>query len=365
MPMQRKHASRGPWPPSRKLVGGLLALALLAVVAGIVATQLLGPTPPPGTITSPATTYAPLPGMSISCTATDRAVASYGTTSLQTLRTLTVPDYKTYDLRGTTIVGYPTVNHYPLAFGKRVPGSRTCVLGGTVVGRQNRALTWQYMKHNLDGDALNFKSVGGLVDGLRVHNIEDGVGLIGSDPDGLAMRNVYMTYIRDDCIENDAVVGLDVQDSLFDGCFMGLSERPGAHADPSPAPLGEQTVLDRALVRLQPMPYDASLARCGRDGLGTGGFFKWSPYANHLFVKDSILFAERVPARCGAVLNFPSNGTYQNVTVVWTGPGNYPGKLPASGVTVTRDRAVWDNARADWLTRHGYPVTDPPATPLG
>ena len=67
MPTLRKDTSRGPWPPSRKLVGGLAALALLAAVAGLVATQLLGPTPPPAT-----TTLQPCTGTASSpCSALD------------------------------------------------------------------------------------------------------------------------------------------------------------------------------------------------------------------------------------------------------------------------------------------------------
>jgi hypothetical protein len=45
----------------------------------------------------------------------------------------------------------------------------------------------------------------------------------------------------------------------------------------------------------------------------------------------------------------------QNVTLVWTGPGDYPAPVP-QGVQVTKDRAVWDAARSEWLAHHGYPA---------
>jgi hypothetical protein len=57
-------------------------------------------------------------------------------------------------------------------------------------------------------------------------------------------------------------------------------------------------------------------------------------------------------------MSFPGDGVYENVTLVWLSEGTYPGRLPPSGVTVTRDRRVWDEARARWLARHGYAASD-------
>jgi hypothetical protein len=292
------------------------------------------------------------------CLSADRVAAQRVTKvagAVPTYRLGVVPDGNTYDLRGAKIVGYSPGSRYPLLLGKRRPGRATCVLGGTIAGRQSRALTWQAMKATLDGDGLNFHSNGGVVDGIRIHNVEDGIGTIGGDPEGIVIRNTYMTYIRDDCIENDAVVGLTVKDSLLDGCFFGLSQRPGARVRAQHSPPAERTLLDQVLLRLQPMPYDRRRARCAADGLGTGGFFKWSPYANRLVVKDSVLLAERVAARCAGAMQFPAGATFENVTLVWLGPGRYPGSLPEAGLTVTRDRRVWDRAKADWLARHAYP----------
>jgi hypothetical protein len=359
MPQDSNPAPQGrpPRPSSRRVVQIVILVALL-VASGVVVKVVLDPGPePPEIITS---TEGGTATDTSECLSTPRAERSLITrlagrnagkdSKVHTLRLQRVADGTTYDLRGVTIAGYPTVHHYPLLLGKRSPGRATCVVGGTVAGQQSRALTWQVMKRKLDGDGLNFNSHGGIVDGIRIDNVEDGIAAIGGDPAGIAIRNTYMTYIRDDCIENDRVVGLVVQDSLLDGCFTGLSERPSGK--PKPPPAAERTVLSRVLLRIQPMPYDRSEATCGRDGIGSGGFFKWSRWANRLVVRDTILLAERIAARCTTPMHFPE-GTYENVTLVWLGPGNYPGRLPDSGVTVTRDRSVWDQARADWLSRHG------------
>ena len=369
--MQRNDgpATPGTRPPasSKRRRIEILAVVILLVAVGVVVKVVLEPGPEPPEVINPDTTPAlpPVPDEQVAearadaCLSSTRREAGRVTRVSGTIRTYRlpkVPDGRTYDMRQARIVGYPTFNRYPFLLGKADPGTSTCVVGGTIVGGQSRYLTWQTMKGRLDGDGLHFTSHGGVIDGIRVANVEDGVAAIAGDPEGILIRNAYMTYIRDDCIENDWIVGLIVKDSLLDGCFFGLSQRPGLGTGPRAAPVAERTLLDGVLMRLQPMPYDRLQARCSADGLGTGGFFKWSPYSNRLVVRNSVLFAERVAARCGTPMDFPQNATFENVTLVWLGPGNYPGKLPATGVTVTRDRQVWDTARADWRERHGFPA---------
>jgi hypothetical protein len=277
--------------------------------------------------------------------------------SLQRYRVESVPGQRTYDLRRARIVGYPAARHYPVLFGKYGPGDATCVVGGEILGQQSRALSWHTMKHELDGDGLNFRSQGGIVDGIRIDNVEDGISTTGGDPEGVTINNAYLSYIRDDCIENDAIVNLTVQDSLLDGCFNGVSERRGGR--PPPPPPGEALTMDGVLIRLRPMPYDRARAQCqanAADGLGSSGFFKWSGYAHRPVVRDTVLLAERGSVNCGASMRLP-DGVYEDVTLVWLGRGDYPGGPVPRGVTVTRDRRVWDEARESWLVRHGYPVT--------
>ncbi len=269
------------------------------------------------------------------------------------------PSDVTYDLRGLTSTAYPYQSLYPLVFGKvkhgqaagqDMPAEHLCIIGGTVVGQQPRSLTWRQVKHDpgYDGDGLRASASGWyLVDGLRVDNVEDGVSPFG---DGFVARNLYFTYIRDDCIENDAISGGYVADSLFDGCFMGLSERPSKGFSPSPPPAGETFTMDGVLMRLQPMPYDDA-----PDRLGNGQLFKWSRWANRLVLRNSIFLVERTSTNGSKPMRFPDGTVAQHVTLVWTGPGDYPAPVPA-GVTVTKDRSVWNAARSAWLARHGYPA---------
>jgi hypothetical protein len=340
---------------TRKQVLGTLAVLVVLAGAGIVVGKARSPKEAPRQqVSTQGIELAGCPAPSRYGTA-PRSVAG----TMATFRVGAVPDNQAFDLRSARVVGFPEANRYPLLFGKNRPGRSTCLVGGTVEGQQSRDLTWQTMKRVFDGDGLSIKSAGGVVDGIRIDNLQDGIGTIGGDPGGITIRNVYMTYIRDDCLENDAIVQVTLRDSLLDGCYSAISERPGAGTTPQLPPPTETKTLDRVLIRLQPMPFNKERATCpgnAADGLGNSGFFKWSRYANRLVVKNSVLLAERNSVNCGSSLNLPRSGTYENVTLVWLGPGDYPGRVPSSGITVTRNRGVWDGARAEWLTRHGYAV---------
>jgi hypothetical protein len=48
-----------------------------------------------------------------------------------------------------------------------------------------------------------------------------------------------------------------------------------------------------------------------------------------------------------------ARSSFLNCKLVWTGPGSYPGTLPSTGVTVTSDVSVWNNAVQQWKDRHG------------
>jgi hypothetical protein len=262
---------------------------------------------------------------------------------------------RTVDLRGLVATGFPARTLYPLVLGEArhgrpigPPSQHLCIIGGKVVGQQPRSLTWQQVKHQYDGDGLRVVAGGWyVVDGLRADNVEDGISVFG---DGFVGRNLYFTYIRDDCIENDAISGGYVTDSLFDGCSMGLSERPSSGFDPTPPPPGESFTMDRVLLHVQPMPRDERTP----DHLGSGQLFKWSKWSNRLVLRDSVLWVERVSMNGPAAMGFPAGTIAHNVTLVWTGPGDYPAPVPP-GVRVTKDRTVWDDARRSWLARHHYP----------
>jgi hypothetical protein len=267
-------------------------------------------------------------------------------------------DGVTFDARSARFLAYPNQSQYPFSIGKANAPAATCVVGGLVVGQQSHSLTWDQMKNAYDGDGLRISARrGAVVDGLRVENVEDGVAPRGTevrypkDGDGFVLRNLYFRYIRDDCVENDDIGGGVISDSLFDGCYTGVSERPsdGNRQLSYRAPRGEKLILDGVLLRLQALPGPR-----GSDDpakLGHGQLFKWSAVSNALVVRHSVFLVERRP-NTDSYFPFPRGTVTEDVTIVWGGPGAFVWRVP-EGTTVTRDRTVWDRARALWLARHG------------
>jgi hypothetical protein len=242
------------------------------------------------------------------------------------------------DARAATFLAGPS-NLYPFTL---TGGTRACTAGGRVMGQYDRTATWDQM-HTMNNAAIVLDS-DITVEDLRVDNVTDGV----RPRDGFfTVRGAHLSYVRDDCVENDHVQSGLIDDSLFDGCYVAVSERlsSGSTIDGS----GGLLTVRQSLIRLQPMPGP-------RGGtateLGLGVIFKWSDAATALALYDNVFLVEQVSQSGTGAMGMPSKLTEcaRNV-MVWTGPGDYPAALPAC-FTVTKDRSVWDRAVAAWKSAH-------------
>jgi hypothetical protein len=268
------------------------------------------------------------------------------------------------DARAATFFAGPT-NRYPIALGG---GAGICFAGGTVIGRYDRAAGWTAM-HDLNNAALAFENVGATIDGLRADNVTDG---IRPRPGGrFSIANVWLSYVRDDCIENDHLEGGTVRDAFLDGCYVAFSARP------SPSKVrrgldgsGNTWIIRDSLVRLAAMPGPRKGAAGDR---GHGGFFKWHKWDHPresrspgLALHGNVFLAETRPSERADRLGIPPGrlvGCADNV-IVWLGAGEFPGRLPSDCFRVTTDRRVWDDAVAAWRRRHGAEQADGLAAPL-
>lgn len=240
-------------------------------------------------------------------------------------------------------------------------------VGGTVVGQQHRDLLWAYMKQLYDGDGLRFEATSRArvtVHGLRVDNMEDGVAprLWGeTEYDGVywKVHQSYFRYIRDDVVENDSLIDGEITDCLVDGTFVFLSQRPGARSTRTRAET--VTHIRDCLVHMQRMPYhrdiggDIPAAGSIVDGKGHAQIFKMKgPASGRIKIQNTIFLVEGMSVNGPRSMDFPDwdGCSYENVIIVWLGGGTYPGKLPAKGVSVTHEIAVWRKARAAWLAAH-------------
>lgn len=265
------------------------------------------------------------------------------------------PDNRTYDLRGVTATDVPFTTTDPFVFGEERQSRYLCARGGTVQGSPLvTQMPRTYVKQKYQGHGLHAEGIDGhgyVVDGVRIDNAEDGIGPLG---DGFVLRNAYLSNIRDDCVENDFLSAGRIEDSLLDGCYMGLSTQLVSFvAQTFPTSNLGPVVLDRVLMRLKPLPELVG----GTIGITHNRL--WKGRLSPIFVRDSVLLVEE--AGIATTQPFPPGFTAQNVTLVWLGSGPYPAAVPP-GVTVTTDAGVWESAREEWLERHGHePLPDHPS----
>jgi hypothetical protein len=267
-----------------------------------------------------------------------------------------VPDDHTFDMRAMVNTVYPSGSNIPVYTGTTNAGRNSCYVGGVFLGQLDRGLSWQEVK-DIGGAAVRtYQNGDAQVDGFQVDNIEDGFQFQSRDEadpssgNNFRFRNSWMTYIRDDCIEDDDLASGTVYDVLFDGCFVVFSAK---HDGSQPPQTKETITLDHVLARQTELPFPP---QGGTEGHGET--LKWDSYGPMVLIKDSIFVVD------GKKPTWAPNTTFQNVTVVWTYDGSPPPTYP--GLTVTQDISVWNAAREDWLDRHGcitfglcFRLTDP------
>jgi hypothetical protein len=245
------------------------------------------------------------------------------------------------------------VDDYPVVL---EGGPNICFSGGAVRGEYPYSTDWETMH---DTSAFTFRTTGKTtVENIRVHNYGDGITFSRGHPGySFQVIGVYMTHIRDDCVQNDYMYSGLVEDSLFDGCYTAFSAQShGLSGDND----GSQNVwaIRDSLIRLEPME------KVYKDrGLipGHGPFFKWNmddDNSPQLSLHDNIFRVDQ-PSNGINGLGIPAGKLVDcsNNIVVWLGEGAYPGSLPetfdgSSCFTITTDKSVWDNAVQDWMDRH-------------
>jgi hypothetical protein len=254
----------------------------------------------------------------------------------------------------TATIWRPDLTTYPIGIDSgAVP--RICWIGGRVFGSIPASMTWEDAHKYNQPCARIVATDWMVVDGLRCDNTDDGFrpreSVTGADNVTMTVRNTYFSRIHDDCLENDGVIGGLLQNNLWNGCNMGISEQPGGGSFSQPA--GETLVLDHMLMGLRISPHEG--------GAGEGELFKWSGSANRLVIKCSVFKVDRKSLNSAKSMEVP--GTIDDsacparpTTIVWLGGGAYPGALP-NGIRVTSQIEVWDSAVAAWKCAHGYQLT--------
>ena len=227
-------------------------------------------------------------------------------------------------------------------------GTNLCVEGGEVIGDYSLQTSWDDMHKTY---AVEIRGgVNSLLSNMRVHNYGDGIFIGGENNQGFIVRGAYLTQIRDDAVSDDYGWAGTIDDSLFDGTYVGFSDKGYTVATPD-AVLN----ISRTLVRLQ--VYEQTYMN---HPPGHGWFWKFDDDAIKLSLHGNIFFAAE-PSIHGSHKLIPekvvsckkADGRPDN-TIVWGGRGPYPRpeELSTGCFRLTTDRRVWDTAVAAWKAAH-------------
>ncbi len=236
---------------------------------------------------------------------------------------------------------------YPVYF---KAGADACWDGGSIKGTFPVTTTWNTFHGNT---AFGFGGANFTLNHPRIFNYGDGIS-VRDGSDNFIISDAYMSYIHDDCIQNDSLVSGFVNNSFLDGCYVGFSARrtDGTSFDGH----SNTWAISNSLVRLQAMPtvYKGLAA-------GHGGFFKWddnNPVSPKLNITNTIFRADQTTNHGDLVMPAGYDVSCSGNTMVWLGPGAFPGTLPPC-FAVTTDRTVWDTAVGNWEMAHPGVVTGP------
>jgi hypothetical protein len=245
-----------------------------------------------------------------------------------------------------------------------------CIVGPTLIGPLTSRFTWDSA---LKPDGIQWYRPAGRheLQGAWIARVNDALSP-PKDPEitrnaYFVFRDIYAREIRDDALENDACLSGEIHDSLFDGVHMGFASRPGSGNLVQVGPNMPVVRISNTMLRLVCQTDVRADSSCAA-GTSHAQWFKLANLSNpnkcvtsdgqlapHYRLTDVILRADSVPSDGVSALALPAEGTYQNVTVLYTGPGTLPSMPP--GVTVVTDTVranqIWNTARDKWLAAHG------------
>jgi hypothetical protein len=236
--------------------------------------------------------------------------------------------------------------------------------GGMIIGSIPRSWSWR-KTHDFGGGGIFIQNDGPIAwQYVRIHNVEDGIKSREapeySNTGSWIIHDSYFTAIRDDAIDNDRFEPGTVQDCLFDGVYVFISEQDENVESHTPVGQDEANTIyiKRVYVRLY-----------GTNGSeGAGKWFKWQGNVPHhkVEVSDSVFAIGSEPRLGWTDETIPRevNWIGNNNFILWLGdPGEYGGPKPEGAIFLEGEAArdKWISVRNKWLTDHDLPSQNLPA----
>ena len=223
-----------------------------------------------------------------------------------------------------------------------------CWTGGSIMGTWSLNTPWDTFHHT---GGFSFATPNSVVEDVRVHNYGDAIN-VRDGASNWTVRGAHTSLIRDDCLQDDYLNSGVIADSLFDGCYVGISTRPSSNNSTSDGHANTLT-MNNNLLRLQPMPtvYKGPAP-------GHGGFFKWddTKRSPKLALHGNVFRVDQTPNHGSLGLPAGYSVSCSGNTIVWLGGGAFPeaaswlAKCPDTKIVTTK--STWDNAVTVWNAVH-------------
>ena len=251
-------------------------------------------------------------------------------------------------------------------------GVGICWSGGEVLGGFAPNTSWDTM-HNaygmIGGVTLSANAPSYIVENFTAFDYGKGISMDAGGDTSWIIRNLHVTYGRDDCIENDWYNTGVVDSSFLDGCYdvMSSLQDPGL---PVPDGSANTVTIQNSLMRLQVMDAIYETPRY----LKHEAFWKWSAtYGPKLNLYNNVFFTDdsAIAGNGASMYMAPPPGKLGNCSnniMVWEGNGPFPEPLPSCFTVVTGASGLqlWDSVVTLWKAHHPYVLPDiaPPIVSL-
>jgi hypothetical protein len=240
-----------------------------------------------------------------------------------------------------------------------------CFSGGAILGTQPLGATWGETKRDGGGYAITVNGKGAVVERVRIHNHHD--AFVPYRSDGFVFRDNWVSYNRDDCIENDGHAEGAVLGNLFDGCYVFYSGINGVRNGPVGAAADGTVRFEGNLIRMENMPGPFSRRNPLGDRTQSGytDFLKTRAGDGRVpsfVLRNNVLAFEAPAGRRAVAARF--NGSHvritdcANNTILWLGPGSFPERLPSGWeecftiISGDEARQRWETLRQQWIDAH-------------
>ncbi len=207
------------------------------------------------------------------------------------------------------------------------------------------------------------KSSNFTIDSVRIDGGWDAVRFTALDSSSVGtLENSWISNNRDDCVEDDNLESMNIRNTLFDGCFSGISAAMGGSAKQKFKPVSQnRIVLDGVLMRMQAYPWKGMRG----NAPGVPSVFKWRANSPSLEIRNTVIALDHFLG------NKPSSGggwggAMKNVTscsnnyLLWMSDDPLPAafendKTHQCFTILTGDaaRRKWQDRKNAWLGQCG------------